>query len=82
MILKIFKFSFILDQSQVFISNGLGARASQNDLLICKSAHFLIGLQSDKWHISTISHAISKRIKLELPDWSQTENLFKSFLTV
>ena len=33
MILKIFEFSFILDQSQVCSSNGLGVRACQSELL-------------------------------------------------
>ena len=32
---KIFKFSFILDQSQICISNGLGARALQREALFC-----------------------------------------------
>ena len=81
-ILKIFKFSFILDQSQICISNGLGARACQSDLVICKNAHFSMGLQTDNDNVSTLSYAISKRIKLELPDWSQMKDLFKSFLTV
>ena len=45
---KIFKFSFILDQSQICISNGLGARACQSYLLICKNAHFSMGLQNWK----------------------------------
>jgi len=67
-ILKIFEFSFILDQSQIFISNGLGARACQSDHLICKNAHFSMGLQTDNSNVSTLSYAISKRIKLELPD--------------
>ena len=34
-ILKIFEFSFILDQSQICISNGLGARALQREALFC-----------------------------------------------
>ena len=81
-ILKIFKFSFILDQSQICISNGLGARACQSDLVICKNTHFSMGLQTDNGNVSTLSYAISKRIKLELPDWSQMKDLSKSFLTV
>ena len=32
---KIFEFSFILDQSQICISNGLGARALQKEVLFC-----------------------------------------------
>ena len=64
MILKIFQFSFILDQSQICISNGLGARACQGDL-ICKNAYFSMGLQTDNVNFSTHSYAISKRIKLE-----------------
>ena len=81
-ILKIFKFSFILDQSQVCISNGLGARACQSYLLICKNAHFLMGLQTENGNVFTHSYAISKRIKLEFPDWSQMKDLFKSFLMI
>ena len=80
--LKIFKFSFILDQSQTCISNGLGARACQSYLLICKNAFFSMGLQTDYCNVFTVSSAISKRIKLELPDWSQMKDLFKSFQTV
>ena len=79
---KIFKFSFILDQSQICISNGLGARACQSYLLICKNAHFSMGLQTEKGNVSTYSHAISKWIKLELPYWSLIEGFFKSFLTL
>ena len=73
MILKIFKFSFILDQSQICISNGLGARASQSYLLICKNGHFSIGLQTEYGNVSTHSYAISKRIKLELPESSSKQ---------
>ena len=81
-ILKIFKFSFILDQSQICVSNGLGARACQSYLLICENAHFSIGLQTENGNVFTHSYAISKRIKLEFPDWSQMKDLFKSFLMV
>ena len=81
-ILKIFKFSFILNQSQICISNRLGARACQNYLLISKNAHFSMGLQKDNGNVSTHSYAIPKRIKLEFPDWSQMKDLFKSFLTI
>ena len=49
LILKIFEFSFILDQSQVCISNRLGDRACQSEPLFCKNAHFSIGLQNWKW---------------------------------
>ena len=66
MILKIFKFSFILDQSQIC----LGARACQSNLLICKNAHFLMGSRTDNGNVSSVSYAISKQMKLELPDWS------------
>ena len=38
-----------------------------------------MGLQTNNGKISTISHAISKQIKLELPDWRQIKDLFKSF---
>ena len=79
---KIFKFSFILDQSQICTTNGLGARACQSYLPISKNAHFSMGLQTDNGNVSTLSYAISKQIKLELPDKSQKKNLFKSFLTV
>ena len=82
LILKIFKFSFILDQYQICISNGLGARACQSYLLICKNALLSKGLQTDNGEVFTHSHAISKQIKLELPDWSQMKDLFKSFLLV
>ena len=37
---KIFKKSFILDQSQVCISNGFRARALQREALICVNAFF------------------------------------------
>ena len=67
-ILKIFEFSFILDQSQICISNGLGDRACQSYLLICKNAHFSIGLQTDNGNVFAHSTAISKQIKLELSD--------------
>ena len=77
-----FKFSFILDQSQICISNDLGARACQSYLLICKNAHFSISLQTDYGNVSTYFYAISKRIKLELPDFGQMKDLFKSFLMV
>ena len=60
----------------------LGARACQSYLLICKNAHFSIGLQTEKGNVSTYSHAISKWIKLELPYWSLIEGFFKSFLTL
>ena len=50
---KIFKFSFILDQSQICISNGLGARACQSYLLICKNAHFSMGLQTENGNVFT-----------------------------
>ena len=81
-ILKIFKFSFILDQSPICISNGLGARACQSYILICKNTHFPMGLQTENGNVFTHSYAISKQMKLKLPDWSQIKNLFKSFLTV
>ena len=79
---KIFKFSFILDQSKIWISNDQGAGACQSYPLTYKSAHFLKGLQTDYGNVSTHSYAICKRIKLELPDRSQTKDLFNNFLTV
>ena len=82
MIWKIFKFSFIQDQSQICISNGLGARACQSYLLICKNAYFSMGLQTDNDNISTHSHAISEWMTLELPDWSQMKDFFNSFSAV
>ena len=81
-ILNIFKSSFILDQSQICISSGLGARACQSYLLICNNAHFSMGLQTENGNVFTHSYAISKRIKLELLDWSQMKDIFKSFLMV
>ena len=65
---KIIKFASILDQSQICISNGLGARACQSYLLICENAHFSMGLQIENGIVFTHSYAISKRIKLEFPD--------------
>ena len=41
-----------------------------------------MGLQTDNANVSTHSYAISKKIKPELPDWSQTKDLSKSYLTV
>ena len=38
-----------------------------------------MGLEIDKGNISTHSYAISKQIKLEMPDWSQMKDLFESF---
>ena len=70
MILKVFKFSFILDQSQICISNGLGARVCQTYLLIYKNAYFSMRLQTDNGNVFTPFNAIIKRIKLELPDSS------------
>ena len=55
-ILKIINFSFffsILDQFQIRISNGLGARAGQGYLPICENAYFAMGLLSDNGNVST-----------------------------
>ena len=41
-----------------------------------------MGLQTDTGNVFADSYAISEQIKLELPDWSQMKDLFKSFLTV
>ena len=41
-----------------------------------------MGLQIDNEKVFTYSYAISKQIKLILPDWSQMKDLFKSFATV
>ena len=41
-----------------------------------------MGLQTENGNVFPHSYAISKQIKLELPDWSQMKDLFKSFLTV
>ena len=41
-----------------------------------------MGLQADNGNVFTHSHAISKRMKLEFPDWTQIKDLFKGFLTV
>ena len=59
-ILKNFECYFILDQSQICISNGLGARACQSYLLFCKNAHFSMGLQTENDNVFTHSYAISK----------------------
>ena len=67
-ILNIFIFFFILDQSHIHISNGLGTKVCQTYVLICKNAHFSMVLQTDNCNISIYSYAISKQIKLELPD--------------
>ena len=58
--LKILKFYLILDQSQMFISNGFGA--CQSYLLICNNTHFSMGLQTNngKLTMATLSYAISK----------------------
>ena len=82
-VLKILKFSFISDQSQICIKNGLGARGYQSYLLICKNAQFSVGMQTKKKNnVSAISDAISKEIKLELIDRSQMKDLFKCFLSI
>ena len=68
MILNIFIFFFILDQFHIHISNGLGAKVCQTYNLICKNAYFSMQLQTDNCNVSIYSYAISKQIKLELPD--------------
>ena len=47
------------------ISNGLGARACQSYLLICKNARFSMGLQTDYGKVFTHSFAISIIARLE-----------------
>ena len=79
---KIFKKSFNLDQSQVCISNGLEARALQRQALICKNAIFHRDCKTGKGKVFIQTNAISKRIKIELPDWRQMKDLFKGFQTV
>ena len=71
MILKIFEFSFILDQCRVCISNCLEARDCQSEPQFWKNAYFSIGLQTDNGNVFTHSYAISKQMKLELPELSQ-----------
>ena len=41
-----------------------------------------MGLQTENGNVFTHSYAISKQKKLEFPDWSQMNDLFKSLLTV
>ena len=41
-----------------------------------------MGLQTDNGNVFTLSSAISKQIKLELPDWSQMKDLLKSLLLI
>ena len=79
---KIFKKSFNLDQSQVCISNGLEARALQRQALICKNAILHRDCKTGKGKVFIQTNAISKRIKIELPDWRQMKDLSKGFQTV
>ena len=60
---KFFKKSFILDLSQVCISNGLGARALQREALLHRDCKTEIG------NAFTQTDAISKQIKIAVPDW-------------
>ena len=60
--------SFILEQSQVCISNGLEARALQRRVLICKNAILDRDCKTGKGKVFIQTNAISKRIKIELPD--------------
>ena len=64
-ILKIFEFPFILDQSQVCISNGLGARALQREAKM----HFLhMNCKTEIGNIFTQTDAICKQKKIAMPD--------------
>ena len=49
------------------------------NLSFAKNAHFSIGLQNWKWLLFHSFYAISKQIKLEIPDGSQMKVLFDSF---
>ena len=80
--LKIFERSFILDQSQLCISNGLEATACQSEDSFAKMLIFHRDCKTEFSEVCTQSNAISKRIKLEKPDCSQMKDFFKSFLLV
>ena len=68
-----------LDQSQVAISNGLGARALQKEALICQNAFFYRDRETEMGNIFTQTNVISKRKKIAIPDWRQMKVLSKGF---
>ena len=74
--MKIFEFSFILDQPQVCISNRLGDRACQSEPLFCKNAHFSIGLKVCFFFIRVVE---MKRIELEICFWRHFKENLKLF---
>ena len=61
--MKILRKSFISDQSQVCISNGLEARALQSEALICKNAVLHRDCKTEMGKVFTQTNAISKRKK-------------------
>ena len=68
MISKIFEFSFILDQSQVCSSNGLGVRACQTlTYYFAERFFFQSNHRNEHGNDFTYSFVISKQIKLEYP---------------
>ena len=76
---KIFEFFFILDQSQVCISNGLGARALQREALIYENAFLYRDCKTEMGNVFTQTDAISKQKKIAMPDWRQMKKTFKGF---
>ena len=71
MILKIFKFSFILDQSQICISNRLEVRAFQKEVLICENAFIHRDCITGIGNVFTQTDTISKRKKIAILAWRQ-----------
>ena len=69
---KIFEFSFILDQSQICISNGLRA----------KMHFFHKDCETEMGKVFTQTNAISKQRQIAIPDWRQMKDFFKSFQMV
>ena len=76
---KIFKKSFNLDQSQVCISNGLGARALQREALICENTLLYRDCETEMGNVFIQTNAISKRKKIAIPAWRQMKVLLKGF---
>ena len=79
---KIFKFSFILEQSQICNSNRLKVRARQSELLLIKTFWVQLNCKIEYGNVFIHSYAISKRIKLEwLATW-HLKHLLHSFQMV
>ena len=74
---KIFERSFILDHSQLCISNGLEATACQSEGSFAKMLIFHRDCETEIRYVCTQSNTIPKRIKLEIPDCSQMKDLFQ-----